>query len=72
MTEPIVKPLTLHIGAQIDGVDVTQPLDENTINLIRAALLKWKVIFFRNQNLDHSQHIRFARYFGSPTPCGQR
>ncbi len=68
MTEPIVKPLTLHIGAQIDGVDLTQPIDENTINLIRAALLKWKVVFFRNQNLDHPQHIRFARYFGSPTP----
>ncbi len=68
MTEPIVKPLTLHMGAQIDGVDLTQSLDENTVRAIRAALLKWKVVFFREQKLDHPQHIRFARYFGAPTP----
>ena len=68
MAKPIVTPLTLHIGARIDGVDLTQPLDENTVHAIRAALLKWKVVFFRDQKLDHAQHINFARYFGAPTP----
>jgi taurine dioxygenase len=29
--------------------------------------LKWKVIFFRGQHLDHAQHVAMARQFGEPT-----
>ena len=31
---------------------------------IRRALLRFKVVFFRDQNLDHEAHVRFARCFG--------
>ena len=34
---------------------------------VRDAFLKWKVIFFRDQNLDHAQHVAMARQFGEPT-----
>ena len=36
---------------------------------IRAALLKWKVVFFRDQFIGHDDHLRFARAFGAPTPA---
>ncbi len=62
-----VRPLTLHIGAEIDGVDLTRPLSPKTVGDIRAALLKWKVVFFRAQSLDHDQHLAFARRFGDLT-----
>ena len=63
-----VIPLTVHTGAEIRGVDLSAPLQDDEVRSIRQALLQWKVIFFRGQHLDHSQHIAFARRFGEPTP----
>lgn len=62
-----VHPLSAHIGARIDGVDLRAPLPAAEVAAIRAALLKWKVVFFRDQHLSHEQHIAFARQFGAPT-----
>ena len=63
-----VRPMSIHIGAEIEDVDLTRPLMSDTVAEIRAALLEWKVVFFRNQALDHARHIAFARQFGDPTP----
>jgi alpha-ketoglutarate-dependent taurine dioxygenase len=63
-----VHPQSVHIGAEIHGVDLSQPLADATVAEINAALLKWKVVFFRDQQLDHDSHVRFARAFGEPTP----
>jgi alkyl sulfatase len=56
-----------HIGAEISGVDLSGPLDADTVAAIRAALLTHKVVFFRGQHLDHGQQIAFARQFGDLT-----
>ena len=58
-----------HIGAEIFGVDLTSPLGTETIGEIRATLLQWKVVFFRDQHLTQQQHVDFARQFGEPTPA---
>jgi taurine dioxygenase len=63
-----VRPLAVHIGAEIHGVDLTRPLAPEEVQDIHAALLRWKVVFFRGQHLDHQQHIDFARHFGELTP----
>lgn len=62
-----VVPLTLHIGAEIRGVDLTRPLAERQLKEVREAFLQWKVVFFRSQHLDHAQHVAMARQFGDPT-----
>ncbi|MFT5509788.1 MAG: alpha-ketoglutarate-dependent taurine dioxygenase [Hyphomicrobiaceae bacterium] len=62
-----VQPLTLHIGAEISGVDLSQPLSDAQRTAINGAFLKWKVVFFRGQNLDHAAHVAFARQMGEPT-----
>jgi taurine dioxygenase len=62
-----VTPLTLHIGAEIGGVDLTKPLPPQQLREVRDAFLKWKVVFFRNQHLDHAQHVAMARQFGEAT-----
>jgi len=62
-----VTPVSVYTGAEITGVDLKQPLSPQTVAEIRAALLKWKVVFFRGQNLDHAQHVAFTRQFGTPT-----
>ena len=62
-----IVPLTLHIGAEIRGVDMTKALPPLQVKEVRGAFLKWKVVFFRNQHLDHAQHVAMARQFGEPT-----
>ncbi|WP_347557126.1 TauD/TfdA family dioxygenase [Robbsia sp. KACC 23696] len=63
----IVKPLSAHIGAEIEGVDLSVPLSASEVSAIRAALLKWRVIFFRDQPLTHAQQVAFSAQFGELT-----
>lgn len=62
-----VYPIAGRIGAEIAGIDLSKNLDDQTIDEIRLTLLKHKVIFFRNQFLDASKQIAFARRFGQIT-----
>src|SRR5882757_4586423 len=66
-TELSVRPIAGHIGADIDGVDLSRPLDEASVGRLTDALHRHKVIFFRDQELDHAGQIRFARHFGELT-----
>ena len=62
-----VTPLSGHIGAEIRGIDVAQPLGPEAKDTIQRALDEWKVVFFRNQSLDHAAQIAFGRQFGELT-----
>jgi alkyl sulfatase len=62
-----VVPLTLHIGAEIRGVDLREALPQDQLKAVRKAFLQWKVVFFRGQHLNHEQHVAMARQFGEPT-----
>lgn len=64
-----VRPQSGWTGAEISGVDLTAPLHDGHVAEIRAALLKWKVVFVRDQFISHDDHLRFARAFGAPTPA---
>jgi alpha-ketoglutarate-dependent sulfate ester dioxygenase len=61
------KPLAGRIGVEIGGVDIAQPLPEPVVEAIRGALDEWKVVFFRDQTLDHGSQIAFGRQFGELT-----
>jgi taurine dioxygenase len=62
-----VRPLAAKIGAEIHGVDISRPLEVAEIEGIRAALRQWRVVFFRDQRLDHASQIAFGRQFGELT-----
>jgi taurine dioxygenase len=59
-----VRPMTPAIGAEILNIDLGAPDIANSVPEIRAALLQYGVIFFRDQQLTQEQHISFARHFG--------
>jgi taurine dioxygenase len=59
-----VVPLSDAIGAEIRGLDLTQPLDECTVAAVRQAWNDHIVLVFRDQDLDLESHNRFAEYFG--------
>ena len=53
------------IGAELLGADLSNP-DDTLIAEVREALLKYKVVFFRDQHdLTRQQHLDFAGAFGS-------
>ena len=60
-----IAPLTPTIGAEIGDIDLRQPLDGATLAALRQALLDWKVLFFRDQDITTEQHLAFAGAFGA-------
>ncbi|MGI9308607.1 MAG: TauD/TfdA dioxygenase family protein [Gammaproteobacteria bacterium] len=59
-----VDPIAGALGAEVDGVDLSQTLADDVINEIRGAWLEHKLLFFRDQELTPEQHIAFASLFG--------
>ncbi|AFA72272.1 taurine dioxygenase [Gordonia polyisoprenivorans VH2] len=55
-----------HFGAEIRGVDVASATDDE-VRAIRAALIDYKVIVLRGQDLDDAAHIEFGRRLGDLT-----
>ena len=58
-----VKLLSGALGAEIQGIDLTDTSDKN-FDKINNLLLEHKVIFFRDQPLTTDQHIALAEKFG--------
>lgn len=58
-----VRPLAPTIGAEISDVDLADVDDILQLELHRA-LLEWKVLFFRDQNLTNRQQRDFAARWG--------
>jgi len=53
-----------NLGAFIEGVDLSQALDDESVAEIRSALLEFGVIFFRNQPITGEQQLELAARFG--------
>lgn len=59
-----IRPMTKRIGAEIFGVDLSQPLGNQAYSEIHKALMEHQVVFFRDQRLSHEAHKAFGRAFG--------
>jgi taurine dioxygenase len=61
-----VKPIAGALGAEVEGVDLSRPLDPAVVTELRQAWLQHLVIFFRDQPLTSEQYLAFAQHFGAP------
>ncbi len=52
------------LGAEVIGLDLREPLSHDSHTLLRELLLKYKVLFFRDQHISREEHIQFGRSFG--------
>ncbi|MBS0317260.1 MAG: TauD/TfdA family dioxygenase [Proteobacteria bacterium] len=60
-----VEPLTCSLGAELSGVDLGDASrDDALFAEIHALLLKYKVLFLRDQHFSRAEHVAFARRFG--------
>ncbi|MFE9405145.1 TauD/TfdA dioxygenase family protein [Streptomyces sp. NPDC006530] len=62
-----IRKVTAHIGAQVSGVDIAKPLDEESVAALRAALNEHKALVFDDVDLDDEGQQAFARHFGDLT-----
>ena len=60
-----VNTITPHIGAEVEGVDLSKPLSNEQFSEIYQAWLDWKVLVFRDQHIDRDAHKAFGRKFGT-------
>jgi len=51
-------------GAELRGIDLSQPLNDDTIESLKMAVARHCVLFFRDQKITPEQHKRFSQYFG--------
>ena len=59
-----VHPLSEALGAEIIGLDLSQPLDDVSFSEVHRAHLEHLVLVFRNQRITPQQQIDFSRRFG--------
>ena len=60
-----VESLTPAIGVRVEGMVLSESLDDPDVSEIRRLFLKHRVIFFEGQNLSPQQHRDFAARFGA-------
>lgn len=81
-TEPVrrthgrigIRPASAALGAEITGIDLSRPLDDDVFAEIQKAFHDHLVIFFRNQAIDPADQVAFTERFGptEPHPLGSR
>ncbi|MFP6809334.1 MAG: taurine dioxygenase [Pseudomonadales bacterium] len=61
-----LKAVSGSVGAQVKGIDLCQPLSEQQFEALNSALMKYQVLFFRDQPLKPENHAALANLFGQP------
>ena len=59
-----VDPLDAPLGARIIGIDLSRPLDDDTLAAITAAWRRHIVLLFPDQHFDTAQQLAFGGKFG--------
>ncbi|GIV32870.1 MAG: alpha-ketoglutarate-dependent taurine dioxygenase [Chitinophagales bacterium] len=59
-----VKKIAGALGAEIQGIDLREPITDEIFTILHDALIEHQVIFFRNQNITPAQHKALAQRFG--------
>ena len=56
--------MSASLGAEIHGVDLKAPMEDDTFKAFETALIEHKVLVLRDQHLTTEEHVRFSRRFG--------
>ncbi len=62
--ELIIRPLSQTLGAEIRGLDISKPLDAETVATVTGLWHEHIVLLFRDQELDEDSQLAFAAQFG--------
>ena len=59
-----ISPVSGALGAEVSGVDLSEPVTKQALTEIKSAWLEHQVLFFRDQTLTPDQHVAFTKNFG--------
>ena len=59
-----LRKVTPHCGAEVNGIDLSQPLDEGAVDKLTTELAEHCALFFRDQAMTPQQHKALGRHFG--------
>src|SRR6185436_7837143 len=59
-----IRPLGTHIGAEVDGINLSEPLSPAQAEEIHAGMDRYAVLVFHNQPLTNEQHLAFTKALG--------
>lgn len=62
-----VKRVGVNLGAEVTNIDLTRPLDEPTVEVLKQAHALYGVLIFPNQKISSDDLRRFGQYFGELT-----
>ncbi|MBL4720241.1 MAG: TauD/TfdA family dioxygenase [Alphaproteobacteria bacterium] len=63
-----IRPISKFIGAEVTGVDLTQPVDDATRRALRKAVVDNVALVIRNQKFTPAQFATAAEIFGELMP----
>ena len=63
-----ITPLTDHTGAEVIGIDFTQPIDSNTRAILQRAFVEHHVLVMRDQHFKPDQFKAAVELFGEVQP----
>ena len=66
-----LQPLSKHIGCEVKGIDLREPVAPTTASAIYRAWLDHAVLVFRDQDLSQEDLIRVTGIFGEFAPLGR-
>ena len=61
---PVIKRVGAFLGAEVTGIDLTQPQDAAAVETLRQAHAEHGVLVFPDQRISSEDLMRFGRYFG--------
>ena len=59
-----IHPCDTVLGAEVRGLDLSLPIDDESFAVVRQAFEQHSLLLFRDQALTPQQHIDFSRRFG--------
>ena len=59
-----ITPVHGRFVAEVGGVDLSRPMDDEHFARIHEAYLEHSILVFRGQSLSNDQHIAFSHRFG--------
>jgi len=68
MASASITPLTDHTGAEVTGIDFSQPIEAETHDRLRRAFADHHVLVMRGQHFRPDQFVAAARLFGEILP----
>ncbi len=61
-------PVTSVLGAEVLGIDLSEPLSDANVELLYKGLTQYQVLFLRRQSLVPESHLALAEAFGEIDP----